>query len=101
MSLEHWRTQIDAIDAALVRLINERARCARMVGYLKQQAQLPIVDLEREREVYRNIARANAGPLDEMTLRGIFERIIDEMRLLQGWDGEPPVQSNKKQEPEP
>lgn len=84
MSIEHWRKQIDAIDDALVRLINERARCARMIGYLKSKQNLPIVDTSREEAIYRHITRINAGPLDPMALRGIYERIIDEMRLLQG-----------------
>ena len=90
MSLDHWRRQIDAIDAALVRLMNERARCARMIGYLKAENKLPIVDLKREQEIYANINLVNQGPLDNNALRGIYERIIDEMRLLQGYEDKPP-----------
>ena len=90
MSIDHWRRQIDAIDAALVRLMNERARCARMIGYLKTQNNFPIVDLKREQEIYSNINLANQGPLDNQALRGIYERIIDEMRLLQGYEPKPP-----------
>jgi chorismate mutase len=91
MSIDHWRQQIDAIDGTLVRLLNERARCARMIGYLKQQAGLPIVDLAREQLVYELLAAANRGPLEIAALRRIYERIIDEMRLLQGYEAQSPT----------
>jgi chorismate mutase len=89
MSIDHWRRQIDAIDATMVRLLNERARCARMIGYLKSQSGLPVVDLARERQIYAQLEEANRGPLDQKALRGIYERIIDEMRLLQGYEDKP------------
>ena len=38
---------------------------------------------EREEEVFRNVTRNNGGPLSESAVRRLFERIIDEMRLLQ------------------
>ncbi|MBI5058224.1 chorismate mutase [candidate division KSB1 bacterium] len=89
MSMDHWRKQIDAIDGTMVRLLNERARCARMIGYLKRQGGLPIVDLEREQQIYSQLGGANRGPLETAALRRIYERIIDEMRLLQGYEEHP------------
>jgi chorismate mutase len=38
---------------------------------------------KREKEVIENIIRHNAGPLDTMALRRLFERIIDESRKLE------------------
>ena len=96
MSIDHWRTQIDAIDGALVRLLNERARCARMIGYLKRQQGLAIVDLQREQHIYQQIADANQGPLDTAAFRRVFERIIDEMRLLQGYEETPLKGGNRE-----
>ena len=83
MSITYWRAQIDEIDRALVALISERARCARKIGRLKREQHLPIVDAAREIEIQMNIESTNKGPLETEALQRIFERIIDEMRLLQ------------------
>ena len=83
MSITYWRSQIDEIDRALVSLISERARCARTIGRLKREQQLPIVDAARENDVQTNVKATNSGPLATEALQRIFERIIDEMRLLQ------------------
>ena len=83
MSITYWRKQIDEIDRTLVSLISARARCARKIGSLKREQQLPIVDAARETEVQKEIEALNGGPLSTDALWRIFERIIDEMRLLQ------------------
>ncbi len=83
MSITYWRKQIDEIDRTLVSLISARARCARKIGSLKREQQLPIVDAARETEVQKGIEALNGGPLSTDALWRIFERIIDEMRLLQ------------------
>ena len=43
MNIDHWRKEIDDIDAELLRLLNMRARLALKVGALKQAAQPPIL----------------------------------------------------------
>ena len=83
MSITYWRKQIDEIDRTLVSLISARARCARKIGSLKREQQLPIVDAARETKVQKEIEALNGGPLSTDALWRIFERIIDEMRLLQ------------------
>ena len=83
MSITYWRKQIDEIDRTLVSLISARARCARKIGSLKREQQLPIVEAARETEVQKGIEALNGGPLSKDALWRIFERIIDEMRLLQ------------------
>ena len=92
MSITYWREQIDEIDRTLVSLISERARCARKIGSLKREQQLPIVDAAREAEVQKGIEELNNGPLSTDALWRIFERVIDEMRLLQ----EDAMNDNKK-----
>ena len=49
MDIDHWRKEIDDIDAELLRLLNMRARLAMKVGALKQAAQIPFCDPDRER----------------------------------------------------
>jgi chorismate mutase len=81
--LAAWRRKIDEIDQKLVKLLNERARCAVEIGHLKKQLHLPAWQPEREAEILRNIVEANCGPLDNAAVRRLFERIIDEARALE------------------
>jgi chorismate mutase-like protein len=80
MSLSAWRRRIDEIDRKLVELLNERSHCALEIGKLKQQANLPLYQPDREREVIQNAAHNNKGPLTDAAIRRLFERIIDEAR---------------------
>jgi len=81
--LAAWRKKIDEIDQQLVRLLNERSRCAVEIGHLKKQLKLVAWQPDREAEILRNIVGANHGPLDDAAVRRLFERIIDEARALE------------------
>lgn len=83
MTLEDLRSRIDVLDRQLVDLLNERARAAQMVGQLKAATSLPVYEPNREKIVYENVRAANKGPLPDIELTHIYERIIDVMRALQ------------------
>ena len=83
MNIEFWRTEIDEVDRELLRLLNRRARLAMKVGSLKKAAGLPCCDPEREREVLRELQKANAGPLDGQAITKLFRRIIRESREME------------------
>lgn len=83
MNIEYWRSEIDETDRELLRLLNRRARLAIKVGALKRAAGLPCCDPERERDVLREIQRANSGPLDERAIVKVFRRIIRESRVME------------------
>jgi chorismate mutase len=83
MTLEELRNQIDALDRKLVELLSERARAAQMIGHLKAATQLPVYEPAREKVIYTNVRAANKGPLPDIELTHIYERIIDVMRALQ------------------
>ena len=83
MDIDHWRKEIDDIDAELLRLLNMRARLAMKVGALKQAAQLPFCDPDRERTVLQRLREINAGPLDEHAIGKVFRRIICESRRVE------------------
>ena len=82
MTLEELRLRIDELDRQLVELLNERARAAQQVGYLKAATSLPVYEPSREKVVYANVRAANKGPLPDIELTHIYERIIDVMRAL-------------------
>lgn len=81
--LAPWRDRIDAIDEAVILLLNERARYAAEIGRLKRAIGLPVYVPSREEEVLRNVMRASPGPLPDASVRRLFERIIDETRALE------------------
>ena len=83
MDIEHWRNEIDEVDAELLRLLNIRARLALKVGALKRAAHLPFCDPDRERDVLTRLQHLNSGPLDERAVYKLFRRIIRESRRIQ------------------
>jgi chorismate mutase len=83
MTLEELRDQIDVLDRQLVALLSERARAAQMIGHLKAATSLPVYEPAREKVIYANVHAANKGPLPDIELTHIYERIIDVMRALQ------------------
>jgi chorismate mutase len=83
MDIADWRVRIDEIDRGIVALISERAMAAREIGKLKRSTSMPIYEPDREQVIYKNVFAANRGPLPDVELRHIYERIIDVMRALQ------------------
>ena len=83
MDIEHWRREIDDIDIELLRLLNMRARLALKVGALKQAANIPFCDPDRERSVLQRLQEINSGPLDKRAVDKVFRRIIRESRRVQ------------------
>ncbi len=81
--IEDFREKIDELDRQLVRLISERARAAQKIGELKRATSLPVYEPNRERVIYENVRQANHGPLPDIEMVHIYERIIDVMRSLQ------------------
>lgn len=82
-NIDDWRIKIDEIDQKLVQLLNERARYADEIGKIKEQLGLEAYSPKREKEVLENILKHNKGPLNNLALRRLFERIIDESRKLE------------------
>ncbi|HKZ53415.1 MAG TPA: chorismate mutase [Candidatus Acidoferrales bacterium] len=83
MDINDWRKRIDELDEELVELLNERSRCAAEVGRLKRQGQRPLHQPEREQEILERVQRVNKGPLGNEALKRLFERILEETRMVQ------------------
>ena len=76
--LEAIRERIDAIDADLHQLINERAQLAQQVG-ISKHASGHTVDFyrpEREAEILTRVKRDNTGPLPDSDMAHLFREII-------------------------
>ena len=83
MTIEELRIRIDELDCQLVELLSERARVVQKIGQVKASSSLPVYEPNREQTIYSNIRAANKGPLPDIELTHIYERIIDVMRALQ------------------
>ncbi len=83
MDISELRKKIDELDARLVELLNERAKCATEIGKLKRGREMPIYEPQREKIIFENVRKHNRGPLDDHHLVQIYERIIDIMRSIQ------------------
>jgi chorismate mutase-like protein len=81
--LEGFRVQVDDVDRRIVALLNERTRVVEEIGRVKRESGLPIYEPKREEQVFENIVASNGGPLTAGALRRVFERIIDESRIVQ------------------
>lgn len=81
--MERLREAIDRVDEVIVKLLNQRARYAIEIGEVKKSAGLPIYSPSREKEVLENVEAWSGGPLEDATIRRLFERIIDESRQVE------------------
>lgn len=87
--LQKLRHRIDAIDRAVVDLLNERATVAMQIGRQKMVEGLPVYDPVREEEIIHNVTATLPGPLSAQAMRRVFERIIDETRSVERRSTEP------------
>jgi chorismate mutase/prephenate dehydratase len=76
--LAELRAAIDAIDADILRLLNDRARIATEVGEYKRLAapNAPFHVPAREREVLARLERLNGGPFPTDAIRSVFQEIM-------------------------
>ncbi len=83
MTLGELRNEIDSIDAQIVTLLKQRARCAHEVGNIKRAAGAPIFVPERESALIRKLQALNNGDLPEKSLLAIYRQIVSMSFLLE------------------
>jgi chorismate mutase-like protein len=81
-TLIEWRQEIDALDAELLRMLNQRAAIACEIAMIKVAFGLPAYDPDRELQILNRIVEQNPGPLDNESVATIFSTIIHETRRL-------------------
>jgi chorismate mutase/prephenate dehydratase len=77
------RRKIDAIDAQILDLLNQRARVAQEVGHVKAETNAPVFRPEREAQVLRRVADDNPGPLLSKDLQVIYREMMSACRALE------------------
>ncbi len=75
--LSGFRERIDACDAQIIRLVNERLKICLEVGEYKSARGIAVKDEERESEVFARVLGGNEGPCPPETLEQIYRILID------------------------
>jgi chorismate mutase / prephenate dehydratase len=83
MEIEVYRKRIDELDRELVRLMNERAECARRIGEAKHRDDQAAYAPDRERQVLERVLAANSGPLSKEAVLAIYRELISACRGLE------------------
>lgn len=79
--IDKLRTEIDALDAELLELLQRRARLAQRIGAAKGGA--PAYRAEREAEILRRVAAHGGDPLPAAALTRVFREVISACRGLE------------------
>ena len=81
--MDKLRNRIDELDAELLELLNERAKCVMEIGAIKQKEQTEVVVPQREKELLDRLTLLNEGPMTERMVQHLFQEIIDTLKDLQ------------------
>ena len=81
--IEELRKEIDKIDEKLVKYLSRRSLHAILIGRVKRTLNLPTYNPEREKQIAERISKFLESPLSKEGLARIYERIIDEARVIQ------------------
>jgi len=75
-SLDQLRVKIDALDAQIVDLLNQRAHVVVEIGKLKQQSNAPIYAPDREKAVMEKVRNLNKGPLSNRSMEAVYRELM-------------------------
>ena len=81
--LNKLRNRIDELDAELLELLNERAKCVMEIGAIKQKEQTEVVVPQREKELLDRLTSLNEGPMTKRMVHHRFQEFIDTLKDLQ------------------
>ena len=81
--MEKLRGRIDELDAELLTLLNERAKCVMKIGAIKKKENTKVLVPQREIELLDRISSLNQGPMTADMVLHIFQQIIDTLKELQ------------------
>lgn len=75
--IRRLRSKLDEIDMEILELLMERMDIVKRIGLIKKRQNLPIIDKNREEEVYNNAAEfALKHDLDNIQIKSIFREIM-------------------------
>ncbi|MFT5125059.1 MAG: chorismate mutase/prephenate dehydratase [Kiritimatiellia bacterium] len=76
MDLDALRKKIDALDAQIVQLLNDRTDAASEIGKVKEKDASSVYVPAREKEVLERVCSLSGGPLTDRNIRAIYREIM-------------------------
>ena len=76
-TIRQLREKVSDVDRGLVEAINARLRLVAQLKRYKDSRGYAFVDPEREEWMFRDVSRANRGPLSQEGLDAIYQAILD------------------------
>lgn len=83
LDLKAIRGKIDELDATLARTLEQRLDTVLKVSAYKEAHQLPVLDVEREKQVLANMALRIQQPLYRQPVEQIMKTVMEESRKLE------------------
>jgi chorismate mutase / prephenate dehydratase len=81
--LERLRRRIDALDASLVDLLNDRTKIVLQIGELKRCSGGEVYVPAREKAVLERVRRLNQGPLPAASVQAVYREIMSAALALE------------------
>jgi 3-deoxy-7-phosphoheptulonate synthase/chorismate mutase len=76
VALADLRSRVDALNLQLLDLIERRGRLVLEIAVVKQESDLPLRDLDREREMLDRVLGAARGLYSDEELRQLFRALF-------------------------
>lgn len=95
MRIDDWRRKIDAIDTAMLHLLNLRTELALEIGRLKSEAGAALHVPAREQQILSRMKSLNPGPLDGDAICNIYQVMLGESVRTQRRHGFGPSGNSK------
>ncbi len=83
MSILKLRKKIDAIDARIISLLNDRAKTSLVIGAEKKKDKKGIYAPDREKQVLDRIKELNKGPMTASALDAIYREVMSSSLSLE------------------
>ncbi|MBO5255236.1 MAG: prephenate dehydratase [Opitutales bacterium] len=74
--MDKFRKEIDTIDSQILELLAKRISCAKEIGKIKNDKGEEVYVPSREKIVFENLLKKNAGKVSEQSIRAIYREII-------------------------
>ena len=83
MDIKNLRKRVDALDAKIVGLLNERAAITLSIGKEKIKNNQPIYVPGREKEVFKRVKGLNKGPMRPEAFESIYREVMSASLALE------------------
>lgn len=80
--IDAHRQAIDALDADIIRILNERAELSLAIRALKPKAGMELYDPDREERIFERLGALSDGPLRTQDIRAIYGALLKVMKEI-------------------